>query len=60
MINGIPFNDIVWTEKGNPINISEKDREEFSFTGLNNIDFLYYLTKCKNLKRILNKSNLEE
>jgi hypothetical protein len=39
-INKLPFEDIIWTEKGKPIPIDEKVVEDWCYTGLNNIDFI--------------------
>lgn len=45
-INKLDLADIEFCSKGIPLNIDPKVTEEFSFTGLNNIDFItsnYYL-----------------
>jgi hypothetical protein len=39
-INKLPLEDIIWTEKGKPIPIDKKVRDDWDFTGLNNIDFI--------------------
>ena len=45
-INNLDLMDIEFCSKGVPLNIDPKVVEEFSFTGLNNMDFItsnYYL-----------------
>lgn len=45
-INDLDLADIEFCSKGVPLDINPKVRDEFSFTGLNNIDFItsnYYL-----------------
>lgn len=44
-INVIPFENIVWTNKGEAIPIDKEVREEFQFTGLNNVDFVDFIEK---------------
>lgn len=39
-INKLDINDIVFTEKGQPLVVNEKILEDFKFTGLNNTDFI--------------------
>ncbi len=47
-INKLDFADIEFCSNGKPLNIDPKVREEFSFIGLDNMDFItsnYYLKK---------------
>ena len=39
-INKIPLKNIVWTKGGKDLHISEKIIEDFTFTRLNNTDFI--------------------
>jgi hypothetical protein len=39
-INALELEEIVWTERGIELNISQRALENFEFTGLNNIDFI--------------------
>ena len=39
-INGLDFDDIVWTEGGTPIYINPAVQERWALCGLNNCDFI--------------------
>ena len=39
-INALPFDQIIFTENGEAIEIDEEDRRRWEFIGLNNIDFV--------------------
>jgi len=39
-INQHPLKDIVWTEKGSVVKVSQEHIETYTYTGLNNVDFV--------------------
>jgi len=39
-INSVPFKDIIWFENNNRMDFTEEQKEEWSFTGLNNTEFV--------------------
>lgn len=41
-VNRQDIKNIVVTRAGIPIEVSSEDREEFRFTGLNTMDFIYF------------------
>lgn len=50
-INNYSIEDIIFTENGKDIEINKENYEQFKFSGLNNVDFIWHdLYKLKNIK----------